>query len=71
MGWAESMAHCHVGAPWGGGGQVWDPHLLPVLPLPHEVGAEEAWERTVGMTKDGGQDWGLPSQLLTPLTTRL
>ena len=66
VGWAESMALCHVGAPWGGGGQAWDPRLLTVLPLPLGVGADEVWERPVRMTKDGGQDWRLTSQPPSP-----
>lgn len=29
VGWAESVAQCHVGAPWAaGGGRAWDPDLL-------------------------------------------
>lgn len=53
MGWAESVALCHVGAPWGGGGQAWDPCLLS---LPLWGGAEDAQEGTAGMAEDGGQD---------------
>lgn len=58
MGWAESVALCHVGAPWGSGGG----RGTPASSLcPSGVGAEDAWEGAEGMTEDDGQD-----QRLTP-----